>query len=109
MNAASLVGATFMSLEFNSNFPPIVDINGLSVLLAKKTAVINIDRYRRPHTLPPACTPPDTRKPLWVVSDVIAWLRQFEEHKKTDKKLGAPTKSEQIAKRNAKNLSLNNA
>ncbi len=97
-----------MHSEFYS-FPPIVGVDGLSLLLNKKPAVITIDRCRRPHTLPPACTPPDTQKPLWVVADVINWLRQFQEHKKTDKKLGAPTKSEQIAKRNAKNLSLNNA
>ena len=99
MNAASLDGALFMSLEFNTNFPPIVDIDGLSVLLTRKRNVINIDRSRRPQTLPPACIPPDTRKPLWVVADVITWLRQYEEHEKTEKKLGAPTKAEQIAKR----------
>lgn len=90
-------------------FPPIVGIDGLGLLLNKKPSVITIDRSRRPHTLPPACTPPDTQKPLWVVSDVILWLRQYVEHEKTVVKLGAPTKSEQIAKRNAKKSLLNNA
>lgn len=93
MNAASLIGAPLMSSDFTSNFPPVVDINGLSVLLSKKPAVINIDRYKRPHTLPPACTPPETRKPLWVVSDVITWLRQFEEPVEKKIRIGAPTKS----------------
>lgn len=84
-------------------FPPIVGVEGLGILLNKKPNVITIDRSRRPHTLPPACTPPDTQKPLWVVSDVIEWLRNYKESDVMEtpvkKKIGAPTKAERVAKR----------
>lgn len=60
-------------------FPPIVGIDGLSILLCKKRSVITVDRTRAPHLLPPACSPPGTQKPLWIVEDVIAWLRKNQE------------------------------
>lgn len=82
-------------------FPPILGTDELSLLLKRKN--INNDRCNRPHTLPEACIPPDTQKPLWILEDVIEWLRQ---HKETPKHLrpitpkkGAPTKAERIAKR----------
>lgn len=93
-----------ISLLEKAGFPPIVGIDGLSVLLNKKPTVITIDRCRRPHTLPPACTPPDTQKPLWITQDVIAWLRQYQEDSPKPKpkpKLGAPKKADRIAKRAA--------
>ncbi|MBC7788266.1 MAG: hypothetical protein H7Z18_12775 [Methylophilaceae bacterium] len=84
-------------------FPPIVGVDGLGILLNKKPSSIRVDRSRKPHTLPPACTPPDTQKPLWIVSDVIYWLRSYKE---TDiratpvkKQVGPPTKAERIAMR----------
>lgn len=86
-------------MQFNS-FPPIVDIHGLSVLLNRQPEVIAAARCTRPYTLPPACSIPDTKKPLWIVEDVIQWLRTYEEKpviKKT--KMGAPTKAERVKKR----------
>lgn len=90
------------SLLEKAGFPPVIGIDGLSVLLNKKPTVITIDRCRRPHTLPPACTPPETQKPLWITQDVIEWLRQYKEQPPKPKpKLGAPKKAERIAKRAA--------
>lgn len=81
-------------------FPPILGIEGLSNLLHKKPSVIIIDRCKRPYTLPPACTPPGTKQPLWITDDVINWLRQFEESNVSTKpKIGAPTKAVRIRKR----------
>ena len=88
-----------------TRFPPVVDIHGLSILLNKKPSVISIDRCNRPHTLPPACIAPDTRKPLWIVEDVIDWLRKHKEIEQPKKRLGAPTKAERIAKRAAQQQS----
>lgn len=90
-------------MHFNG-FPPIVDIDGLSLLLNRKPSVIHLARTRKPHTLPPACTPPETRRQLWITEDVVNWLRKYQEQpaSETQKpKMGAPTKAERIAKRNS--------
>lgn len=89
--------------HFNG-FPPIVGVDGLSILLNKKPTSISVDRARNPGSLPPAYTPPGSQKPLWVVADVIDWLRQYKEDSKAGsalkpKKMGAPTKAERIRRR----------
>ena len=89
-------------MQFNS-FPPIVDIHGLSVLLNRQPEVIAAARCTRPHTLPPACSIPDTKKPLWIVQDVIDWLRTYQEQPVVKKpKIGAPTKAVRIKRRMVK-------
>lgn len=98
----------FIRLSSAHGFPPVIDIEGLSFLIKRKPNVITIDRCRRPHTLPPACTPPDTKRPLWITEDVIWWLRQFEEQTVVVKpKMGAPNKAVRIAKRDSA-LAINN-
>lgn len=91
-------------LENFNGFPPVVGIDGLSILLSKKPNSITLDRSRKPESLPPACTPPGSQKPLWIVSDVIDWLRQYREDSNSEatikpKKMGAPTKAERIRRR----------
>ena len=84
-------------------YPPVIGADELSILLKRKN--INQDRCSRPYTLPQACLIPGTQKPLWVVEDVLAWLRQFKEQpsrpEQVVKKIGAPTKAERVAKRRA--------
>lgn len=54
----------------------IIDVNGLARLLYRTPATLLEDRVRRPDSLPPALLPPGSRKPLWIVDDVIRWLRE---------------------------------
>lgn len=63
----------------NSAFSPVLGLDGLSVLLQKAPASILADRCRAPHRLPPACTPPGSKQPLWLTADVLAWLSGFRE------------------------------
>lgn len=92
--------AEALLVAYQNQLPPIIGADELSILLKRKC--INLDRCNRPDTLPEACLIPGTQKPLWVVEDVISWLRQFKEQPKTlqvIKKKGAPTKAERVAKR----------
>ena len=57
----------------------VVDHFGLAELIHRAPATIIVDRCRRPETLPPACVPRGTRRPLWLVSDVLAWLASHRE------------------------------
>lgn len=57
----------------------VVGIDGLAAILHKTPGTIAQDRLRRPDSLPPALVPPGARRPLWIVADVIAWLRQQPE------------------------------
>lgn len=66
-----------------TSFPPSFGFEGLSVLLGKDIATIQADRCRAPHKLPPACTPPGTKSPRWLLSDVLAWLASHREAEAT--------------------------
>ncbi|MDP2835221.1 MAG: hypothetical protein Q8Q28_18370 [Pseudomonadota bacterium] len=87
-------------------FPPIIGIEGLSTLINKTPSTILADRCRAPHRVPPACTPTGSKQPLWVLEDVIAWLRSYREQQATPpapsappptpRRRGRPTKREQI-------------
>lgn len=60
-------------------FPPAFQADVLSLILGKSVAAILADRSRAPHRLPPACSPPGTRRPTWLLSDVLAWLAEHRE------------------------------
>lgn len=62
-----------------TNFPPSFGFEGLSVLIGKDIATIQADRCRAPHKLPPACTPPGTKSPRWLLTDVLSWLASHRE------------------------------
>lgn len=98
----------------NAAFPlaqVVIDIDGLSQLLHKNPATIKADRSRAPHRVPPSCEPPGSRVPLWIVEDVMNWLRSYQRPvvltpevpaaarsaaiPKPQKKRGRPTKVEQ--------------
>lgn len=87
-------------------FPPVLTALDLGRLLNKNPSAIFADRSRAPWRLPPACTPPGTKSPLWLLDDVLAWLRQHREPEHTPpapapapRRRGRPTKAEQAARR----------
>lgn len=93
----------------DSNTAPgadVLDVGDLSRVLRKSASSILADRARAPHRLPPACTPPGTRQPLWILGDVLAWLRQHQEPAapapspaaQAPRKRGRPTKAEAAAR-----------
>lgn len=88
---------------FKVDFPPAFGYDRLSVLLGRTVASLQRDRHRKPHTLPPACTPPGTKAPRWLLSDVLAWLAEHRESKTglCSPRCGRPTKSQQVAARRA--------
>lgn len=59
--------------------PPIFGVSTLSCLIEKAPASIIADRSRAPWRVPPACTPPGAKQPLWLLADVIAWLAAHRE------------------------------
>ena len=85
-------------------FPPVVGYDGLSQLLCRSVVSLQADRCRAPESVPPACTPPGTRNPLWLTADVLAWLSQFRAAPVVSPaqkpKRGRPTKALEIARRN---------
>lgn len=96
------------------NFPPVVGFEGLSVLIKRAVSTIQADRCRKPNTVPPACTPPGSKNPLWITADVIQWLRQFQETRKPaetpaavapstqpKRRRGRPAKAEALARQAA--------
>lgn len=90
--------------RFVINFPPIFGYDGLSQLLGRTRETLQADRCRKPHTLPPPCSPPGTKQPLWLLEDVISWLEQYRQPTAAQpvvKKRGRPTKAEQTARRTA--------
>lgn len=98
-------------------FPPILDSDDLARLMGRES--ISADNSRNKEALPPPCTPLGHKSPRWDLVVVLEWYRSFQvpldEHlEKTrekfstspqdatkTKKIGAPTKSERIAKRQA--------
>ena len=84
----------------------VLDLGDLSRVLRKSVSSILADRSRAPHRLPPACTAPGTRQPLWILSDVLDWLRTHREPavaveqsavevEPAPRRPGRPTKAEQ--------------
>lgn len=85
------------------DFPPVFSYEHLSRLLGRSVLSLQQDRCRKPHTVPPACTPPGTRQPLWLLTDVLAWLAGHRQATTPPppRKPGRPTKAEEVAARRA--------
>ncbi|MHB1075558.1 hypothetical protein [Thiobacillus sp.] len=62
----------------DTGIPPIFGVSVLSELIQKSPASILADRSRAPHRVPPSCEPPGSRQPLWLLSDVLDWLRHYQ-------------------------------
>lgn len=91
------------TFKVDFHFPPVFGYDGLSVLLGRSVASLQADRCRKPWTLPPACTPPGTKSPRWLLTDVLAWLEKHREPlvrpREPRQGCGRPTKAEEIAAR----------
>ncbi|NMZ81838.1 DNA-binding protein [Pseudomonas mandelii] len=84
----------------------LLTVDQLSVFLQKSVASIRSDVTRNPQALPPICRLPGTKRLLWRVEDVEAWLAKHvvgsefvksgAEHERA--RMGRPTKAVQIAK-----------
>jgi len=75
---------------------PVVGLDGLSVLLHRDRATLIADRCRAPDRVPPAYRVAGTRQPLWLVEDVLQWLRQHPEDEALPRRPGRPKKTEQV-------------
>jgi predicted DNA-binding transcriptional regulator AlpA len=82
----------------------LLTVDDLAALLHRAPATIVTARTRCPHTLPPACKVPGTRRVLWRRSDVDAWLARHVSPPLTSpssvtspgiSRRGRPTKAEQ--------------
>ncbi len=98
------------SYQILSNFLPSFGYSGLSVLLGRAESTLQADKCRAPWKLPPACTPPGSKSPIWRLVDVLEWL---EDHRQAvtpppaatpnstlegRRRVGRPTKVEQLAR-----------
>lgn len=61
------------------DFPPALTADLLSGLIGQSIPTILANRSRAPHKLPPACLPPGTKQPVWLLADVLAWLASHRE------------------------------
>lgn len=58
---------------------PTTSYDGLSRLLQRSVLTIRSDRCRKPESLPPASVIPGSSRPIWIVADVLEWLRQHRQ------------------------------
>lgn len=92
-------------------FPPVLNVLQLAELIHKTPQSILADRSRAPHRLPPSCEPPGTKSPLWLLEDVLAWLRHYQrspapppiapaqtQPADAPRRRGRPTKAEQACR-----------
>ena len=52
-------------------------IEELARILRKAPETVRVDVSRKPHTLPPRLKIPDSKRVLWLRSDVKNWLREM--------------------------------
>lgn len=62
----------------SASFPPVLNVLQLAELIHKTPQSILADRSRAPYRLPPSCEPPGTKSPLWLLGDVLDWLRRYQ-------------------------------
>jgi hypothetical protein len=55
----------------------LVGVEFIAELFHKTPATIRADLARRPNSLPPRLLIPDSRKLLWLESDVMSWLENL--------------------------------
>lgn len=61
--------------------PKVVGPEYIANLLHKTVQTVRNDVQRRPKSLPPKLNIPDSRKLLWLESDVVAWLEKCRQKK----------------------------
>lgn len=79
-----------------------VGVTGCARILRQSRATFLSNRTRAPWRVPPACTPPGSHRPVWIIGDVLDWLRQHQEQPvappATHRRRGRPTKTEQASR-----------
>lgn len=56
-----------------------VGVEELATMLGRAPASIRMARCRSPESLPPAIRIPGQRRLVWLVDDVVEWLRKHRE------------------------------
>lgn len=59
----------------------LLDVSQIAALLRKTIPSVRSDVSRNPSSLPPLCRLPGSRRLLWRVEDVSAWLASCVEHR----------------------------
>jgi hypothetical protein len=85
----------------------LITVEQLSAWIHKSVSSIRSDATRNPHSLPPICRLPGTKRLLWRIDDVERWLELHvtgtnpgpaEPPIAAERKRGRPTKAEQVAR-----------
>lgn len=87
----------------------LLTVEQLSEYIHKSVASIRCDATRKPHSLPPICRLPGTKRLLWRVEDVDRWLQAHvnsapiqSPDSGVSRRRGRPTKVEQVQRLRAK-------
>lgn len=75
----NLCSASAVAPIIHLDFPPAITADRLSELIGQSIPTILANRSRARHKLPPACVAPGTKQPVWLLSDVLAWLASHRE------------------------------
>jgi hypothetical protein len=93
--------------SYASVLGPVLNLDGLAQLLHRDRATIKADRCRAPHRVPPAHKPPGTKEPLWLLDEVLQWLRAHPDCSptpNTSRRIGRPKKAEQVRRARASRI-----
>ena len=78
-----------------------VGVTGCARICQQSRATFLSNRARAPWRVPPACTAPGSHRPVWIIADVLDWLRKHQEkpaaQPEPKRRRGRPTKTEQAA------------
>lgn len=92
-------------VSIHLTFPPAFGYEQLGQLLHRSPVSLQADFSRKPASLPPAHRPPGTKQPIWLLTEVLAWLanqpaklpaRVPVEALAAKRGRGAPTKAERV-------------
>lgn len=82
------------------DFPPqLLDVHDLARILRRPVATIYSQRTRSPGALPPACTLPGSRRPMWHPDDVQNWIDQHRASRQQEQASDAAGAAEQPRRR----------
>jgi len=85
----------------------LLTVEQLSEYIHKSVASIRCDATRKPHSLPPICRLPGTKRLLWRMEDVERWLADHvdalghsgvADEAGNKRRRGRPTKAEQVGR-----------
>lgn len=91
----------------------LLTVEDLALILKKSVHTVRDAASKRPHTLPPICRLPGTKRLYWKAAVVDCWINSFGECETPapamageplpkKPRVGRPPKAEEIARRRAK-------